>query len=504
MGGGNNGSGGKITIKGGAITAQGNNSGAGVGGGYAGNGGTILINGGVVKANGGNGSNGGAGIGGGAVGGSGGIITINSGTINATGGGNFGGAGIGGGGGGTVGGGAGTISINGGTITATCASSGIGNRSGTGIGSGSHSTSGGTISITGGTIIAKSAIAGWYGSGNAGIGGPGTHIIIRGGTLTVIPVEGVAAVICNTFNVIGFFNYWTNLKEHKEPEEKTGSGDFNEENPFPLSSEYKFLKLEHINKPKESPTPPTASPPISVSPSPSPSPSPSVDPPTVSPSPPNDPLAYSERDVLAKVVGEGQFKLSVGIVWGDMKFVYDAGEKTWDPITHKYIDGTGTASWLVDDSSENGGTATEWYLERGNNKIEVTNHSNGAIMASFNYLMLTGTAFDKATAGDASPFNTNGDGPDVVVGGFYASEESAKTGALILSNPKMNAGFNTLPNGRIYLPTAEGRAPDSLEIVGSAYFAFSGKPDSGRIEVLPNFRKVGAITVTIAPDFLIN
>jgi hypothetical protein len=83
------------------------------------------------------------------------------------------------------------------------------------------------------------------------------------------------------------------------------------------------------------------------------------------------------------------------------------------------------------------------------------------------------------------------------VGGFYAGEENAKVGALILTNPKANTGYNTLPDGMISLPTAEGRSLDSPEITGSVYFAFSGTPDAGRGEVLPNFKKVGAIKVTI-------
>ena len=89
IGGGNGdtgGSGGKITINGGIVTAT-SNAGAGIGGGYGdgsgGSGGTVTINGGIVTAT----SIGGAGIGGGegegGSGGSGGTITINGGVVKA-------------------------------------------------------------------------------------------------------------------------------------------------------------------------------------------------------------------------------------------------------------------------------------------------------------------------------------------------------------------------------------------------------------------------------------
>ena len=82
IGGGNNGSGGTITINGGNVTATGRDYGAGIGGGQYGAGGTITINGGIVTAKGGDRS---AGIGGGSHG-TGGTITINGGKVTANGG----------------------------------------------------------------------------------------------------------------------------------------------------------------------------------------------------------------------------------------------------------------------------------------------------------------------------------------------------------------------------------------------------------------------------------
>lgn len=89
IGGGNQGSGGSITINGGTVTAIGRNDGAGIGGGNQGSG-SITINGGKVTAT---GRDHGAGIGGGGLNASGGSITIKGGTVIATGG---GGVGIGG------------------------------------------------------------------------------------------------------------------------------------------------------------------------------------------------------------------------------------------------------------------------------------------------------------------------------------------------------------------------------------------------------------------------
>ena len=196
IGGGKEGAGGTITISGGTVNATSRYGGAGIGGGKNGAGGKITINGGTVNANGGDGAGGGAGIGGGKEG-AGGTITISGGTVNATS--RYGGAGIGGGkngaggkitiNGGTVianggaygagiGGGYGgygdTITINGGNVTAT------GGEYGAGIGSGDNGD-GGTIAINGGTVNATS---GFKGAGiGGGYDGDGDIITINGGTV---------------------------------------------------------------------------------------------------------------------------------------------------------------------------------------------------------------------------------------------------------------------------------------------------------------------------------
>lgn len=62
---------------------------------------------------------------------------------------------------------------------------------------------------------------------------------------------------------------------------------------------------------------------------------------------------------------------SVDITWGAMQFIYtESGSKTWNPATHTYTDSI-TSGWTA-----NGNTVT------------VTNHSNTAVTASFDFAVL--------------------------------------------------------------------------------------------------------------------
>ena len=184
IGGGNNGAGGTIIINGGTVTATGGNDGAGIGGGYNGAGGTITVNGGTVTAKGGVR---GAGIGGGHNG-AGGNVTINGGSVTANGG--SGAAGIGGGRSGA----GGNITINGGAVTAT------GRTAGAGIGGG-YKGACGNITINGGTVEANGNDGGGTSSSGAGIGGgesgnnSGGSISITGGTVTATVTAGKGAAI---------------------------------------------------------------------------------------------------------------------------------------------------------------------------------------------------------------------------------------------------------------------------------------------------------------------
>lgn len=152
------GAGGTIEIKGGDITATGGNLGAGIGGGDNDSGGEITINGGDKIIATGNG--GGAGIGGGSQQ-SGGTITIHGGEIVATG--YSGSAGIGSGFAASIGS-ATVINIDGGIVTATCSDDALETLGGAGIGNGGVANSSAAITISGGTVTATG------GEGADGIG----------------------------------------------------------------------------------------------------------------------------------------------------------------------------------------------------------------------------------------------------------------------------------------------------------------------------------------------
>ncbi len=166
IGGGDNDSGGEITINGGdKIIATGNGGGAGIGGGNYGAGGMIEINGGNITANGQGSSSacGGAGIGGGSQQ-SGGTITIHGGEIVATG--YSGSAGIGSGFAASIGS-ATVINIDGGIVTATGSDDALETLGGAGIGGGGAANSSVAITISGGTVTATG------GKGADGIGNGG-------------------------------------------------------------------------------------------------------------------------------------------------------------------------------------------------------------------------------------------------------------------------------------------------------------------------------------------
>ena len=196
IGGGNNISGGNITINGGIIQSEGRFRGAGIGGGSSGAGGIITINNGEIQSKGGYS---GAGIGGGG-GGAGGTITINAGKIQSEGG--YSGAGIGGG----VNAAGGTITMNGGEITAsgeTKENGQSGLAAGIGGGFGSKGL-GGTILITCGTIRAKGGeAAAGIGSGNAADGTCNIHI--QGGIIYASTniADGQNESFFETFYAIG-------------------------------------------------------------------------------------------------------------------------------------------------------------------------------------------------------------------------------------------------------------------------------------------------------------
>ncbi|MCL2153372.1 MAG: InlB B-repeat-containing protein, partial [Oscillospiraceae bacterium] len=198
-------SGGVVKAKGSYIHA------AGIGGGHASVGGTVLISGGTITAEGAGGS--GSSSGGAGIGGSDTIVSIIGGTVTATG--CFGGAGIGGSGG-RVGG---TISIVGGTVHAT--GSNYTSNSAAGIGTGAHQAAGSTIEISGGTVT---AIAGTI--GNSSAVGRSTN-----GSM-------------GTVSITGTYKFWLNTANTAPNEQTFVEGTFDDDNLFPSTAGYKYMKLE--------------------------------------------------------------------------------------------------------------------------------------------------------------------------------------------------------------------------------------------------------------------
>ena len=81
---------------------------------------------------------------------------------------------------------------------------------------------------------------------------------------------------------------------------------------------------------------------------------------------------------------------SVSIAWGDMSFTYNAGSKgTWSTTDHTY----------------SGATNPGWSWTADTNKITISNDSNAAVKATFNFQAsvtgVTGSFYDATTGGNA-------------------------------------------------------------------------------------------------------
>lgn len=191
----------------------------------------------------------------------------------------------------------------------------------------------------------------------------------------------------------------------------------------------------------------------------------------------------ADINVWARVLDSSTPVYKIDIAWGAMKFEFNSGDGIWNTETHSYDTGSNNAEWTV-----------AGYLddESGNNKIDVTNHSNAAIDASFAYAMT-----------DVNQFNENATTASAVKGNFFKTGDAARTAATVLDNTELVT--DKLTDSKIKLHTAAPyRAPADSENVAagprteSIYFAFSGKPDEGKGAVLNTFKKVGVITVTVS------
>lgn len=200
--------------------------------------------------------------------------------------------------------------------------------------------------------------------------------------------------------------------------------------------------------------------------------------------------------VWAQVRNVNTPSYKIDIEWGAMMFEFVGDGGLWDPDTHTMSDDSVKAAWSVND-----GKAADPYVYLPadaedddttivNNEIQVTNHSNSIVYASF------------ALGNLGAVFNEDGDA-DKVVGKFYASADAAKNAATVLTNTgSISADLNELELESAVATTAEEAAGATTGKArpGSVYFAFSGTPNSARGGTMYEFDKVGAITVTISKD----
>lgn len=69
--------------------------------------------------------------------------------------------------------------------------------------------------------------------------------------------------------------------------------------------------------------------------------------------------------------GKAATVYSVDIEWGNMQYTYTIdSEGTWDPETHQFDGASDTGKWSCSDGAD---------------KVKVTNHSNAAVKAEFDY-----------------------------------------------------------------------------------------------------------------------
>lgn len=116
----------------------------------------------------------------------------------------------------------------------------------------------------------------------------------------------------------------------------------------------------------------------------------------------------------------------VDLVWNAMEFTYtDASEGTWNPDTHQY----------------DGSTAAVWSWDNDANAITVTNHSNTAIDAAFEYTGEPG--FEAVTA----------DFFDATQGGNLLTESKI---ALDSAEPEQGSQTGEAKSGAAYLQITGG------------------------------------------------
>lgn len=228
-------------------------------------------------------------------------------------------------------------------------------------------------------------------------------------------------------------------------------------------------------------------------------------------------IGETDIDVSVRTSGGDQLVYSVGISWGDMKFVYDFG-KTWDPTTHSYINGeSGTVE---------GGWVVTGYVNEINNKISIQNHSNYPISAKFSYVPEEGS-----NGAGSTKFNVNALNTDSVAGVFMDDNEDLKDGLDLTSGIPSLSGYGvvqdhdntpgnvswTSPVVQLEMSWAGLQAGDKVYTLNNTgvtvgdtntnwkkdmYFALCGKPDAnvrlGSADPA-SFDTVGKIHIELKP-----
>lgn len=186
----------------------------------------------------------------------------------------------------------------------------------------------------------------------------------------------------------------------------------------------------------------------------------------------------TDIDVQARVTGGGDIVYNVEITWGDMQFEYDYGS-AWNPATHSYQPVGATTGWNTND-----------YVDGTNNKINIVNHSNFPVLATFEY------------AGVPDIFGTPLSG--YPVGGIFHTN-NATLATLVTANNTDPASYSaptlTLNTNKTGLVTGDRyyyKTSDDGNYSGSVYFSLLGTP--GRNLNMSQFTSVGTVTVRIAPE----
>lgn len=193
--------------------------------------------------------------------------------------------------------------------------------------------------------------------------------------------------------------------------------------------------------------------------------------------------------IQAKVKGGGGLCYDLDLSWGDMKYEYYYG-RVWDPKTHTY-------SNYPDGLSSDGKWIWSEHIDRVNNCINVTNHSNFPMKVDFSFA-LDGTVMNESPTAAGSVIGIFSNSNDVF------TEQLLDEGYRIDDPSNPDQAVDKMTATRILEMDREKLRPGEKyyyknhgdPYYGTEFFALSGKPDSNRSR---SYMKVGTITVTVSP-----